>query len=278
MMIKNALVHFYKTCNRKKTFKSACSQDTNLKRCLSIFDLTLMGIGSTLGSGIYILTGDVAKNKTGPAIVLSFFIAGFASVLSGLCYAEFAARIPKAGSAYVYCYVTMGEFCAFVIGWNMLLEYIIGAAVVARGLVEYVDSLAGGIIKNETMKITGEIKVPGISPYIDFISFAIIIIFTIFISCGMKNSARLNNFCVSINILTITGVILVGLFYAKGHNWSNFAPYGVPGIIAGASTCFFSFIGFDVIANVSEEAHNPAKAIPISMIGTISMIFTFLYQ
>ncbi|XP_065656455.1 cationic amino acid transporter 2 isoform X2 [Hydra vulgaris] len=271
--IMNGLTFLYKTCNRKKSLLSASSQDTTLKRCLSIFDLTLMGIGSTLGSGIYILTGDVAKNKTGPAIVLSFFIAGFASVLSGLCYAEFAARIPKAGSAYVYCYVTMGEFCAFVIGWNMLLEYIIGAAVVARGLVDYVDSLTGGWIKNETISITGEIKVPGISSYIDFVSFAIIILFTIFISCGMKNSARLNNFCVSINILTITCVILVGVFYAKGHNWKNFAPYGVPGIIAGASTCFFSFIGFDVIATVSEEARNPAKAIPISMIGTITICF-----
>ncbi|XP_012558865.2 cationic amino acid transporter 2 isoform X1 [Hydra vulgaris] len=271
--IKGALTFLHKTCNRKKSLLSASSQDTTLKRCLSVFDLTLMGVGSTLGSGIYILTGDVARNKTGPAIVLSFFIAGFASILSGLCYAEFAARIPKAGSAYVYCYVTMGEFCAFVIGWNMLLEYIIGAAVVARGLVGYVDSLTGGLIKSGTISIIGEIKVPGISSYIDFISFEIIILFTIFISFGMKNSARLNNICVSINILTITCVILVGAFYSKGHNWKNFAPYGVPGIIAGASTCFFSFIGFDVIATVSEEARNPARAIPISMIGTITICF-----
>ncbi|XP_047138017.1 high affinity cationic amino acid transporter 1 isoform X1 [Hydra vulgaris] len=272
-MWKNSLVNLHNLFSRKKTFLSACNQDTNLKRCLSTLDLTLIGIGSTLGSGIYVLTGEVAKTKTGPAIVISFLIAAFASILSGLCYAEFAARIPKAGSAYVYCYVTMGEFWAFIIGWNLLLEYIIGASVVARGLIAYIDTLAGGVIKNQTLAITGEVKIPGMSSYIDFLSFVVVMVFTVFISCGMKNSARLNNVCVVINIVTILSVISVGTFYAKIENWSNFAPFGFDGVIAGASTCFFSFIGFDVIANVSEEAKNPSKSIPISMIGTITICF-----
>ena len=273
MWITKPLLYIHHLCSRKKTYFSASNQDTTLKRCLSTLDLTLIGIGSTLGSGIYVLTGEVAKNKSGPAVVISFLIAAFASILSGLCYAEFAARIPKAGSAYVYCYVTMGEFWAFLIGWNLLLEYIIGASVVARGLIAYVDALAGGIIKNQTLTITGEVKIAGMSSYIDFLSFVIVMVFTVFISCGMKNSARLNNFCVVINIATIACVISVGVFYAKIENWNNFTPFGFDGIVAGASTCFFAFIGFDVIANVSEEAKNPARAIPISMISTISKLF-----
>ncbi|XP_057303342.1 cationic amino acid transporter 2-like [Hydractinia symbiolongicarpus] len=272
-LLRQLVTHILTSCARQKSWDTSSSTDTKLRRCLSTLDLTFIGIGSTLGSGIYVLTGEVAKNKAGPAIVLSFLIAAVASVLSGLCYAEFGARIPKAGSAYVYCYLTIGEFCAFVIGWNIIMEYIIGGAAVARAMSAYVDSLASGAIKNGTIGIFGDINVTGVSNYFDIFALSVVLLFTIFLSLGVKNSARFNNVCVAINISTVLLVIFVGLAYAKVENWGNFTPYGFEGVLAGASTCFFAFIGFDVIATTSEEAKNPSRSIPISMIGTITICF-----
>lgn len=266
--------NLYHSCTRKKNFQSIAGE-TTLVRCLSTLDLTLVGIGSTLGSGIYVLTGEVARNKTGPAIVISFLFAAIASVLSGLCYAEFAARIPKAGSAYVYSYLAIGELCAFIIAWNLLLEYIIGSAAIARAVSAYIDSLSHGFIQNKTIELIGELNQPGLSHYIDVLAFSLVLLFSIILSLGIKHSARLNNFCVTINLLTIVAVVIVGFMYVDVRNWDNFAPFGVKGIVAGSASCFFAFVGFDVIATTSEEAKNPAKSIPFSMIGTISKLFFF---
>ena len=211
----------------------------------------------------------MSKNVAGPAIVVSFFVAGLASILSGLCYAEFGARIPKAGSAYLYCYVTIGELIGFFVGWNMILEYIIGASSLLRALSAYIDTFANGAIRNNTIYAIGEINVPYFANYFDIFSLMIATIVTIILIMGMKNSARFNNICVATNILTVLIVIGVGLIYAEPKNWSNFAPFGISGIFSGAATCFFAFVGFDVIATTSEEAKNPGRAIPISMTGTI---------
>ena len=261
---------------RKKPLAVGQSKETELARCLSTFDLTFIGIGSTIGAGIYVLTGDVAKNKAGPAIVLSFLIAAVASLLSGFCYAEFGARIPKAGSAYLYCYITIGELCGFFIGWNMLLEYIIGGASIARGLSSYIDSLTQGQIQRGTIFLIGEMNEPFLSKYFDIFSLVLVLFFTVFLSLGVKNSARLNNACVLVNIITILLVIFVGCGYVESKNWSNFSPYGVSGVFSGAATCFFSFIGFDVIATASEEARNPSFSVPVSMTATISMSFPLI--
>lgn len=243
---------------------------TKLSRCLTTFDLTLIGIGSTLGSGVYVLTGDIAKNTAGPGIVLSFFIAGFASVLAGICYAEFGARVPKAGSAYVYTYVIAGELCGFIVGWNLLLEYGIGCATVTKGLSSYLDATLNHTISHYIIKKTGMISILGDETYLDFVAFSLSILFTIFISLGVKNTSRLNNLCTFSNILVIVMVISMGAFYCEPVEWSNFAPFGAKGIISGASSCFFAFIGFDVIATSGEEAKNPSRSIPIAIIGTIS--------
>lgn len=218
----------------------------------------------------------MARHKSGPAIIFSFLIAAVASILSGLCYAEFGARVPKAGSAYYYCYITMGELLGFFVGWNLILEYIIGAASIIRSLSAYVDSMAHGAIKNGTMDAIGEIHSPMLSNYFDLFSILIAVLSTILLSLGVKNSARFNNFCVGVNILTITLVIIVGLVYADPKNWSNFAPFGVSGVFAGAATCFFAFIGFDIIATTSEEAKNPSRSIPFSITGTIGYYFILL--
>ncbi len=255
---------------RKQVETTSTALDTKLNRCLSTVDLTLIGIGSTLGSGVYVLTGDIAKNTAGPGIAVSFFIAGVASVLAGICYAEFGARVPRAGSAYVYTYVTVGELAGFVVGWNLLLEYGIGSATVAKGLSSYLDATFNHKIKNYIISKTGTISLFGDETYFDFFAFTFSILVSVFISLGVKNTSRLNNLCTFANILVIVMVITMGAFYCDVKNWDDYAPFGVSGIISGASSCFFAFIGFDVIATTGEEAAKPSRSIPISIIGTIS--------
>ena len=253
--------------NRKKIVDPSTLTSTELNRCLSIFDLTVLGIGSTLGAGIYVLAGDVARHDTGPSIVLSFLIAGVASILSGLCYGEFGARVPKAGSAYVYSYVTIGELCAFVIGWNLLLEYVIGTSSVARAWSSYFDSLFDGAIKNFTISTIGEMHASGIAEYPDVLSVLVVLILTTVLVVGIKKTSWFNTLFTGINLFVILFIICVGAFYAQPKNWSSsFMPYGMTGVMAGAASCFYAFVGFDVIATTGEEARNPSRAIPISIV------------
>ena len=264
----NAILHAF---GRKKTVDTtAAALDTKLRRCLTSVDLTLIGIGSTLGSGVYVLTGDIARTTAGPGIVLSFFIAGFASILAGICYAEFGARVPKAGSAYTYTYVTVGELSGFVVGWNLLLEYGIGSATVTKGLSTYLDAAVDHKISDYIIRKTGEFSMFGDETYLDFVAFSLSILFTIFISLGVKYTSFLNNICTFSNILVIVMVTAMGAFYCDFSNWHDFAPFGVRGIVKGASSCFFAFIGFDVIATSGEEAKKPSRSVPIAIIGTIS--------
>ena len=270
--------NFKSGVTRKKVLELNKVKDTELKRCLSVIDLSLIGIGATLGAGIYVLSGQVAKNLAGPGIVLSFLVAAVASLLSGLCYAEFGSRIPKAGSAYLYCYVSIGELCAFIIGWNLLLEYIIGVASTARGLSGYIDNLLEHTIQKHTQGFTGDMHIPGLSTYFDVLSFFLVIVLTVFISMGMRSTALVNNVFVVVNIITIFIIVIVGFVHADVKNWSNFLPYGPSGVISGAATCFFAFVGFDVIATASEEAQKPERNIPISILVTVGeYIFLTLY-
>ena len=257
---------------RKKVVDPNTLTSTQLNRCLSIFDLTLLGIGSTLGVGLYVLVGDVARNETGPSIVISFLIAAVTSILSGLCYGEFGARVPKAGSAYVYSYVTIGELCAFIIGWNLLLEYVIGTSSVARGWSSYFDSIFDDRIKNFTISTIGEIHVTGIAEYPDLLSVLVILILTIVLLVGIKKTSWFNTLFTGINLFVIVFVVCVGAFYAEPKNWSSgdFMSHGVSGVMAGAATCFYAFVGFDVIATTGEEARNPSRGIPISIVLALS--------
>ncbi|XP_057303639.1 cationic amino acid transporter 2-like [Hydractinia symbiolongicarpus] len=276
MALLNFVSFIGNACVQKKSLKASSNTDTKLRRCLTTLDLTSIGIGSTLGTGIYVLIGDVARNKAGPAIIVSFLIAAVASFLSGLCYAEFGARIPKAGSAYAYCYLTIGELFAFLIGWNIILEYIISSAAVAKSVTMMLDSLIYGVIKKETIALLGEMHVKGFNQYFDLFTFCLAMLCMAFLLFGIKQSAYVNNFCVTVNLLSLSIVIMVGLMHANFENWHSFAPYGVKGIISGSSTCFFAFVGFDAIATMSEEAKNPSLSIPFSMISTIG-VCTVLY-
>ena len=253
--------------NRKKFIDPKTVTSTQLNRCLSIFDLTLIGIGHTLGAGLYVLTGDVARNDAGPGVVISYLIAGASSILSGLCYGEFGARVPKAGSAYVYSYVAIGELCAFVIGWNMILEYVIGASAVARAWSAYFDSIFDDRIKNFTISTFGEIHAKSLAEYPDLLAVLVVAVLTTVLLVGIKKTSRFNTLFTGINLFVISFIVCVGAYYAEPKNWTdNFAPYGASGILKGAATCFFAFAGFDVITTTGEEARNPSRGIPISII------------
>nr|CAH7724907.1 unnamed protein product [Callosobruchus chinensis] len=287
----------WRVLTRKKVLDEGSVEETRLSRVLSTYDLTALGVGSTLGVGVYVLAGHVAKDTAGPSVVLSFLIAAVASLFAGLCYAEFGARVPKAGSAYVYSYVCVGEFVAFVIGWNLILEYVIGSASVARGLSLYLDTLINNTMQNAFIEVA-PIDIPYLSKYFDFFACSISIILAVALAMGIKESSFVNNIITILNILVILFVIIAGstevsftqklLFPADIANWEvdpnkvingthvgkgGFFPFGVEGMIKGAATCFYGFVGFDCIATTGEEVRNPKRAIPISIMLSLFIIF-----
>uniref|UniRef100_A0A1A9WFH8 Cationic amino acid transporter C-terminal domain-containing protein n=1 Tax=Glossina brevipalpis TaxID=37001 RepID=A0A1A9WFH8_9MUSC len=273
----------YHVLSRKKPIKD--SSESKLAKVLSAFDLTTLGIGSTLGVGVYVLAGQVSKIYAGPAVIFSFLIAAIASIFAGLCYAEFGARVPRAGSAYIYSYVTIGEFIAFIIGWNLILEYAIGAASVVKGLSSYLDNLCGHAME----KFLGThlpMNIEGLNAYPDIFAFGVTIVFSWAIAFGVKESTRLNTAFTLLNLSVVLFVIIAGLFKVTTKNWAlqkssipegygegGFAPYGFAGIIRGAAICFYGFIGFDCIATAGEEAKNPKKSIPFAVIASLAMVF-----
>ncbi|XP_037031589.1 cationic amino acid transporter 4 [Bradysia coprophila] len=264
--------------NRTKKLPSDIMQ-TPLNRCLSTFDITLLGIGNMVGAGVYVLTGIVAKDIAGPGIVLSFIIAAMVSMLAALCYAEFGCRVPRAGSAYIYTYVSIGEFWAFIIGWNIILEHMLGAASVARAWSGYVDSMMDGFIANVTMSVTGEMHEQLLSKYPDFLAFFVCLAYTLALSTGVKTTAILNGILTTVNIGVVLMVISIGLWHANPRNWSasegGFLPYGFVGVISGAASCFYAFVGFDSIATSSEEIL-PSTSIPLATILSLCIV-TIIY-
>ncbi|XP_053970804.1 cationic amino acid transporter 3 [Hylaeus volcanicus] len=258
-----------------------------LARVLGLFDLTALGVGSTLGLGVYILAGSIARETAGPAVCISFLIAAIASAFAGMCYAEFASRVPKAGSAYVYSYVTVGEFVAFIIGWNLILEYVIGTASVARGLSNYLDALIGNVI-SKTLQSAMPIRVSFLSEYPDFFAFGVVMLLIVLLSIGVKESSILNNIFTVVNLITIVVIVVAGSIKADPANWripvesipasvehagsGGFMPFGISGVMIGAAKCFYGFVGFDAVATTGEEAKNPQRNIPIAIVVSLIII------
>ncbi|WP_318503495.1 amino acid permease [Bacillus sp. T3] len=263
---------------RKKSLSTmlAHSKKMGLNRTLGLFDLIFLGVGCVIGTGIFVVTGVVAAESTGPAIVVSFIIAGIACALAALCYAEFSSAVPISGSVYTYTYATMGEIFAFLIGWDLMLEYVLAISAVATGWSAYFRSLIEGFGVNFPT-ILSSAPGTGKGGIIDLPAIIIILLVTALVSIGVKESTRFNNVMVFIKLAIIFIFIFAGVGYVKPDNWTPFAPFGFDGIITGAATVFFAYIGFDVIATASEEVKNPKRDMPIGIIASLA-ICTILYM
>ncbi|NWX81736.1 S7A14 protein, partial [Nothoprocta pentlandii] len=254
-------------------------EGAKLARVLTTLDLISLGVGSCVGTGMYVVSGLVAKEMAGPGVIVSFIIAAVASILSGVCYAEFGVRVPKTtGSAYTYSYVTVGEFVAFFIGWNLILEYLIGTAAGASALSSMFDSLANHTISHWMISSVGTLNGlgKGEESYPDLLALVIAVIVTIIVAMGVKNSVGLNNVLNVINLVVWIFIMIAGLFFVKGDNWSEgqFLPFGWPGVLKGAATCFYAFIGFDIIATTGEEAKSPNTSIPYAITASLVTCLT----
>ncbi|KAJ8003783.1 hypothetical protein DPEC_G00151980 [Dallia pectoralis] len=255
------------------------SHGTRLAKVLSTVDLVSLGVGSCVGTGMYVVSGLVAKEMAGPGVIVSFIIAAVASILSGVCYAEFGVRVPKTtGSAYTYSYVTVGECVAFFIGWNLILEYLIGTAAGASALSSMADSLANKSISTFMITHIGTLNGlgKGEQSYPDLLALLIAMLVTVIVALGVKNSLGFNNLLNIINLMVWVFIMVAGLFFVNGHNWDEgrFLPFGWSGVMQGAATCFYAFIGFDIIATTGEEAKSPNTSIPYAITASLITCLT----
>ncbi|HKQ73453.1 MAG TPA: amino acid permease [Blastocatellia bacterium] len=284
--------------------EAAESDEHSLKRALSATNLVTLGIGAIIGAGIFVLTGAAAAQYAGPAIVLSFVVGGIACAFAGLCYAEMASTVPIAGSAYTYAYATMGEFIAWIIGWDLILEYSLGAMTVAIGWSGYVVSFlrdlgitvpaniasapfAYDAVKHEWTQTGAIINLP---------AMLIIVAVTALLVVGIKESANVNSLIVVLKIAIVLIFIIAGIGYVSTSNWvttanpsggfippnpgtsffDNFGQFGASGILRAASVVFFAYIGFDAVSTAAQEAKNPQKDMPMGILGSL-VVCTILY-
>jgi APA family basic amino acid/polyamine antiporter len=254
-----------------------------LKRTLSALDLTLLGIGAIIGTGIFVLTGTAAANQAGPGIALSYMLAGFACGFAALCYAEFAAMIPIAGSAYTYAYATLGEIFAWMIGWDLILEYAVGSMTVAVGWSGYFQRILAGFGVHLPAWMAAAPGTQVVMPdgsvataLFNLPAMLIVLGIMVLLVVGVRESARFNATMVAIKLAAVVFFIVVGVGYVNPANWSPFAPYGWSGIMTGAAVVFFAYIGFDAVSTTAEEAKNPSRDLPIGIIASL-IICTLLY-
>lgn len=262
--------------------KPITHHDTGLKKCLSAFDLTLLGVGAIIGTGIFVLTGIAAANQAGPAVVLSFVVSGFACAFAALAYSEMAAAVGGCGSAYGYSYVAFGEIVAWVIGWILLLEYSVSVAAVANGWSGYFNNALTAMNMGLPEVLT---KSPELGGIINLPATSIILILMGMLIVGVKQSAQLNTAMVFVKLLTIAVFVSIAVFNVHPENWHPFMPYGwfntlpdgsTTGVLAGASLVFFAYVGFDAVSTAVEEARNPQRDVPIGIIASLG-ICTVIY-
>jgi APA family basic amino acid/polyamine antiporter len=246
-----------------------------LRRTLTAFDLTLLGIGAIIGTGIFVLTGTAAANQAGPGIMLSYLAAGLACGFAALCYAEFASMVPIAGSAYTYAYASLGEIVAWLIGWDLILEYAVGSMTVAIGWSGYMQKLLSGFGIELPLWMTAA---PGSAPgtLINLPAMLIVLAITVLLVIGVRESARANAIMVAIKGAAIVFFIVAGFTYVEPANYQPFMPYGWSGVMAAAAVVFFAYIGFDAVSTTAEEARNPRRDLPIGIIASL-VICTLLY-
>jgi APA family basic amino acid/polyamine antiporter len=291
------------------------NEGNSMKRALSATNLTTLGIGAVIGAGIFVLTGQAAAQYAGPGIVISFMISGLACLFAGLCYAEFASMIPISGSAYTYAYATLGEFIAWIIGWDLILEYLFAASTVSVGWSGYVVSFLKdfGIFippqftaawhtvlvnipdlgwKPLTSQLAASLtssgiivdQLPHVTAILNLPAMFIIAATTVLLVIGIKESAGFNNIMVIIKVFVILLFIGIGFFFVNKVNWHPFIPpntgvwghFGWSGILRGSAVIFFAYIGFDAVSTAAQEAKNPQRDMPIGILGSLG-ISTVLY-
>jgi APA family basic amino acid/polyamine antiporter len=274
-----------------------------LRRVLGPVTLTSLGIGAVIGAGIFVATGEAANTTAGPALMLSYAVAGVTCIFAAMCYAEFASMAPVAGSAYTYAYTTLGELFAWIIGWDLILEYAVGAATVANGWSSYFQQVLKSVgyqlpeaIRGAALKYNPDTGgFTSTNSFVNLTAILIVALVTIILVKGIQESAGFNAIMVGIKVAAVLFVILVGAFYVKTANWHPFAPFGwtgvsffgIPvlgetkgdkpvGVLAGAAIIFFAYIGFDSVSTHAEEAKRPQRDVPIGIIASL-IICTFLY-
>lgn len=305
----------FRTKSLSGLLHEARDNKAGLKKTLTGLNLTTLGIGAIIGAGIFVLTGQAAAQYAGPAIVLSFIISGIACAFAGLCYAEFASMIPISGSAYTYSYATLGEFLAWIIGWDLILEYLFAASTVSVGWSGYVVSFLrdfGIHIPTTLTAATGTVLVdvpnigwqqltkqltasltsqgvaidalPHVTAIINLPAMLIIAVLTLLLVVGIRESANFNNIMVIVKVAVILLFIAVGIAFVQSDNWTPFIPentgewghFGWSGVLRGAGVIFFAYIGFDAVSTAAQEAKNPQKDMPVGILGSLG-VSTFLY-
>ncbi|TPR41036.1 APC family permease [Apilactobacillus micheneri] len=261
--------------NRKTSLSKFIDRDENLKRTIDTKDLIMMGIGAVIGTGIFILPGTVAATTAGPGIILSFVLATIVCSLCAMCYAEFSSALPIAGSAYSFGNVIFGELTGWVIGWGLILEYMLSVATVSSGWSAYLQSFlrSFGIFIPKAISANYN---PSKGTYVDVIAILIVVFISWILTNNVKSSTKLNDIMVLVKISIIIIFVVAGIFFVKPGNWNPFLPFGVHGIFKGASLVFFAYLGFDVIASSAGEVKKPERTMPIGIIGTL-LICTVLY-
>ncbi len=271
--------------------KDAYEESKGLKRSLGPINLLLLGIGAIIGAGIFVLTGHAAAQMAGPAIVLSFLLAGVACAFAGLCYAELASMIPVSGSAYTYAYATLGQFVAWIIGWDLILEYTLGATTVAIGWSGYFESLMKDLgihipqaLASPPVQYVAEHGWVASSAVFNLPAVVIVAVITVILVLGIKESATVNAVIVFVKVAIILAFIAVGVFYVRPELWHPFIPpnrgqfgaFGLSGVVRGAGVIFFAYIGFDALSTLAQESKAPQKDMPVGILGSL-IICTILY-
>jgi len=271
-------------------FEEAERNEHGLRRHLTAWNLVLLGVGCVIGAGIFVITGSASALYAGPSLAISFVLSAVGCAFAGLCYAEFASMIPISGSAYTYAYATMGEFVAWIIGWDLILEYLFGAATVAVGWGGYVNDFLnhlGVYLPESIAESPFSIDINGwhtTGALINFPAVFIVLLMTAFLVIGIKESAKLNDIIVLIKVVVILLFVGFGLSYINIENWTPFIPkntgewghFGWSGILTGAGVIFFAYIGFDAVSTTSQEAVNPKRDLPIGILVSLA-ICTILY-
>lgn len=289
----------FRTKSVEQTIAETDEPEHKLKRNLGALDLTVFGVGVIIGAGIFVYTGTVAATNAGPAIAISFIVAGLACALAALCYAEFASTVPVAGSAYTFSYATFGEFVAWIIGWDLVLEFTVGASALAAGFSGYLQN----VLEGTPFEVPTALGSAG-EGWVNLPAVVISLLVAGVLVMGIKLSSRVNQIVVAIKLAVVALVIVVGIGFIKTSNWTPFIPpsqpagdsegsfmtlplvtslfglepavFGVAGVLAGAAVVFFAFIGFDVVATVAEETRDPQRNVPIGILASLAIV-TGLY-